>query len=95
MRTLLLALHVGRGKMSGKPVLSEAAQQQADLDIDELTRAVAEAEPHFKPPKPQKGLSGWVRRHLSVNLRSPASAGKRGMKWLGLRDCFRGSQQEQ
>lgn len=80
--------------MSGKPVLSEAAQQQEDLHIDELTRTVADSEPHFKPPKPLKGVSGWVRRHLSVNLRSPASAGKRGMKWLGIRDCFKGKDQQ-
>jgi hypothetical protein len=92
----VLAIIPGRGKMSGKPVLSAAAaRQQENLDIDTLARAAADAEPQFKPPKPHKGLSGWVRRHLSLNLRSPASAGKRGLKWLGIRDCFSSSKGQQ
>jgi hypothetical protein len=76
--------------MSGQPVLSDAAcQQQQPLNVKGLTQE-AHVAPHLQPPKPLKGCSGWVRRHLSVNTRAPWKAGKRGLGWLGIRDCFKG-----
>jgi hypothetical protein len=75
--------------MSGQPVLSDAArQQQQPLNVTGLTQE-AHVEPHLQPPKPLKGCSGWVQRHLSVNTRAPWKAGKRGLGWLGLRGCFK------
>lgn len=76
-------------------MLSEAAQQQDDLDVNQLSKELSDREPHFKPPKHQKGVSGFFRRHLSVNWRTPGNVGKRGATWLGIRDCFKGSKDKQ
>ncbi|WIA34406.1 hypothetical protein OEZ86_012742 [Tetradesmus obliquus] len=84
----VLAIVPGRGKLSGQPVLSDAArQQQQPLDIPALTQDTPD---HLQPPKPLRGMSGWVRRHLSLNVRAPWKAGKRGLGWLGLRGCCKG-----
>lgn len=84
----------GRGRLSGKPLLSEAAQQLAhdrQLDLRALT---AGTEPRLRPPKPQRGLGGWLRRHLSVNTGAPWRAGKKGLGVLGLRSCFGGGKKQ-
>lgn len=79
--------------MSGQPVLSEAAQQEniSRADIQAAAAAASSAEPNLRPPKPRKGLSGWVRRHLSLNVNAPWRAGKAGAGMFGLRGCFGGS----
>ncbi|KAF6254066.1 hypothetical protein COO60DRAFT_358218 [Scenedesmus sp. NREL 46B-D3] len=98
----VLAIVPGRGSLTGQPVLSDAARQQQapPLDVRGLSHDV---EPHLQPPKQLKGCSGWVRRHLSLNMRAPGKAGKQGLSWLGLAGCCssqkggekRGQQQQQ
>lgn len=83
--------------MSGQPVLSEAAQQQnlTRADVRAAAAAAASAEPQLKPPKPRKGFTGWVRRHLSLNINAPWRAGKAGASAVGLRGCFGGKKRGQ
>eukprot|EP00775_Hariotina_reticulata_P008918 gene8918-9095_t len=83
----LLAIIPGHGKLSGKPVLSEAARGEL-LDVRALR--AQDPEPHLAPGRAQRGVGGWARRHLSLNVRAPWRAGKQGLGWLGLRGCLRG-----
>lgn len=88
--------HAGRGPLSGQPVLSEAAQQEhlTPSDIRTAAQAAGSAEPQLKPPKPRKGLTGWMRRHMSLNVAAPARAGKAGAGAMGCRGCFGGKKQQ-
>lgn len=75
---VLLFVAAGHGPLSGQPVLSEAAQQEhiTQQEVKAAASAAVSAEPQLKPPKPRKGFSGWVRRHLSLNVMAPWRAGK-------------------
>eukprot|EP00879_Flechtneria_rotunda_P000286 GHRR01000376.1.p1 GENE.GHRR01000376.1~~GHRR01000376.1.p1 ORF type:complete len:464 (+),score=183.17 GHRR01000376.1:1388-2779(+) len=87
----VLAIIPGRGKHAAKPILSNAAQAEG-LDVTDITQLAKGVEPHLRPRRQLRGVSGWVRRHLSVNYRSPYGAGKQGLRWLGIRNCL-GKQQ--
>lgn len=87
------AVYAGHGDLSGQPVLSQAAQQEQGLTAHDVRAAAAElaaAQPQLQPPKPRKGFSGWVRRHLSLNVDAPRRAGKKGAGAVGLRGCWPG-----
>lgn len=94
-RPVLLIVYVcpaGHGPLSGQPVLSEAAQQEhiTRADIRAAAAAATSDAPELKPPKPRKGLSGWVRRHLSLNVNAPWRAGKSAAGMVGIRGCCGG-----
>lgn len=74
-------------------MLSDAAQQEhlTHSDVRAAAAAATSTAPELKPPKPQKGCTGWVRRHLSLNVNAPWRAGKKGASMLGLRGCFKGA----
>jgi len=74
-------------------VLSDAAQQEhlTPSDVRAASAAATSTAPELKPPKPQKGCTGWLRRLLSLNVNAPWRAGKKGASMLGLRGCFKGS----
>jgi hypothetical protein len=80
----------GHGPLSGQPLLSAAAEEeQLTLgDVRAAAAASAADNPHLGPPKPRTGFSGWVRRHLSLNVSAPWWAGKAGASALGLGGCF-------
>jgi hypothetical protein len=74
--------------------VSSAAEREHLTAADIAAATATTTARHLQPPKPRKGVAGWMRRHLSLNINAPWRAGKTGLGWLGLGACFKGSSRQ-
>ncbi|GBF87989.1 hypothetical protein Rsub_00701 [Raphidocelis subcapitata] len=70
-----------RGPLSGKPLLSRAAQDTPGLDLIPAVQLSR----RLRPKPRRRGCAGWLRRRLSLNVRAPFGAVKGLMRCFGLR----------
>jgi hypothetical protein len=77
-------LHVavpGRGRRSGKPVLSEAARCLPSFDLGAAALVNCRLRPRRRHHAPRR----WFERHLSVNVRAPFGCMKGLLRCMGVR----------
>jgi hypothetical protein len=77
----VLAVIPGRGRLSGKPVLSEAARRLPAFDLG----AAALVNRRLRPRRRHHAPRRWAERHLSVNVRAPFGCLKGLLRCLGVR----------
>jgi len=77
----ILAVIPGCGRLSGKPVLSEAARKLPAFDLG----AFAVLNKRLRPRKHRRGLRGWWQRRLSLNVMAPFRGFKGLLRCVGLR----------
>jgi hypothetical protein len=71
----------GRGKLSGRPILSEAAEQLPNLDLGAALRV----DKRLRPKRHRRGVVGWAEKHASFNYKVPFRGFKGLLRCLGVR----------